>query len=94
MRWTQGTNAYVTGFTNSNDFPTTAGAFQPTFAGVSDAFVSKLNSSGSTLVHPTYLGGGSLDIGYGIATDSAGNAYVSGLTLSSDFPITQAGVSE
>ena len=79
-------NAYVTGLTESNDFPTTPGAFQTTFGGYQDAFVAKLSPSGSALVYSTYLGGSSYDIGYGIAVDSAGNAYVTGLTQSTDFP--------
>jgi hypothetical protein len=82
-------NAYVTGNTFSNDFPTTAGAFQTTFSGGSyDAFVSKLNSSGSTLVYSTYLGGSDSDGAGGIAVDSSGNAYVTGLTRSTNFPTT------
>ena len=81
-------NAYVTGYSISNDFPTTAGAFQSTFGGGFDGFVSKLNSGGSALVYSTYLGGGSYDLGYGIAVDSSGNAYVTGYTASSDFPTT------
>jgi Beta-propeller repeat len=81
-------NAYITGNTESGDFPTTPGAFQTTFGGDSDAFLSKLNSSGSALVYSTYLGGGNYDYGFGIALDSIGNAYVVGDTLSSDFPTT------
>src|SRR5439155_4055838 len=50
-------NAYVTGATSSIDFPTTAGSFQPVFGGVADAFVTKLNPTGSALVYSTYLGG-------------------------------------
>ena len=50
-------SAYVTGFTVSTDFPTTAGAAQTTFAGNVDAFVTKLNATGSGLVYSTYLGG-------------------------------------
>ena len=72
------------------DFPTTAGAFQTTYGGGrrNDAFVSKLNSSGSALVYSTYLGGSGDDVGHGIAVDSSGNAYVTGYTHSSDFPTT------
>jgi hypothetical protein len=86
-------NAFVTGDTNSNDFPSTAGAFQTTSGGNVDAFVSKLNSTGSALVYSTYLGGSSYDYGFGIAVDSSGNAYATGLTTSSDFPTT-AGASQ
>ena len=81
-------NAYVTGYTQSSNFPTTAGAFQTTLGGSDDAFISKLNSSGSMLVYSTYLGGNKVNVGYGIAVDSSGNAYVTGQTASSDFPTT------
>jgi hypothetical protein len=82
-------NAYVTGFTFSADFPTTPGAFDTTFnPGTFDAFVTKLNPAGSALVYSTYLGGASTDQGFGIAVDGAGNAYVTGLTVSADFPTT------
>jgi hypothetical protein len=78
-------NAIITGFTNSVDFPVTAGAFQSTFGGLtdgglSDVFVAKLNASGSALVYSTYLGGNGVDIGLGIAVDGSGNAYVTGGT--------------
>jgi len=82
-------NAYVTGFTSSYDFPVTPGAFQPTFhGGFSDAFISKLNATGSGLVYSTYLGGSSDDVGDSITIDAAGNAYVIGYTSSTDFPVT------
>jgi hypothetical protein len=88
---TQG-NAYVTGFTFSSDFPTTRGALQTTCSGgcglASDAFVAKLNPSGSALIYSTYLGGNGIDSGYGIAIDSSGSAYIAGSTDSSDFPTT------
>ena len=58
-------NAYVTGHTASTDFPTTAGAFDTTYNGGDDAFVTKLNPSGSALVYSTYLGGSGDDDGYG-----------------------------
>src|ERR1022692_2021146 len=81
-------NAYVTGSTCSLDFPITLGAFQTTCGGGGDAFVSKLNAPGSALVYSTYLGGSGLDLGYGIAVDASGSAYVTGQTGSSDFPTT------
>jgi hypothetical protein len=85
-------NIYLTGYTDSSDFPTTAGAFDTTYNGgiftIYDGFVSKLNASGSVLVYSTYLGGSSDDYGYGIALDNAGNAYITGLTYSSNFPVT------
>jgi hypothetical protein len=79
-------HAYVTGSTNSADFPTTPGAFQVTSGG--DAFVAKLNATGSALVYATYLGGSCGDGGTGIAVDAAGAAYVVGITTSADFPTT------
>ena len=78
-------NAYVTGSTVSSNFPT-ANPLQPTLNGSNDAFVAKLNATGSALVYATYLGGSDYDAGYGIAVDSAGNAYVTGITYSSNFP--------
>ena len=89
-------NAYVTGYTNSPNFPVTKGAFQTSFKGSGgnawepggDAFVTKINPSGSGLVYSTYLGGSLDDRGLAIAADAAGNAYVTGVTLSTDFPVT------
>jgi hypothetical protein len=79
-------NAYVSGYTESTNFPT-ANSLQPAFGGgVTDAFVVKLNAAGSTLTYSTYLGGSSDDYGYGIAADGAGNAYVAGFTDSTNFP--------
>ena len=87
-------NIYVTGYTYSNDFPVTAGAFQTTCKGgncggkLSDVFLSKLNSTGSALVYSTYIGGSGYDGGGGVVVDGAGDAYVSGQTISTDFPVT------
>jgi beta-propeller repeat-containing protein len=82
-------NAYLTGGTFSPDFPTTMGAFQTIYGGgISDGFVTKLNSSGSALVYSTYLGGSGGDAGFGIAVDTAGKAFVAGNTNSSNFPTT------
>jgi hypothetical protein len=78
-------NAYVTGTTNSTDFPTQS-PLQGSNAGESDVFVSKLNASGSALVYSTYLGGSRVEYGFGIALDASGNAYVTGQTQSTDFP--------
>jgi uncharacterized protein (TIGR03437 family) len=89
-------NIYVTGSTTSGNFAT-PGAFQLHYAGVSptvyaeqnfgDAYVAKINPSQTTPVYLTYLGGTSNDAGAAIAIDSAGNAYVTGFTDSSDFPL-------
>ena len=78
-------NAYVTGNADSSNFPT-ANALQPTNSGYYDAFVTKLNAAGSALVYSTYLGGSGFDRGDGITVDSSGNAYLSGDTISTDFP--------
>jgi hypothetical protein len=80
--------AYATGFTASADFPTTSGAFDTTSNGADDAFVTKLNTSGSTLDYSTYLGGSSGDFGLGIVVDSQSAAYVTGTTTSTNFPMT------
>lgn len=77
-------NAYVAGYGSSTNFPVVA-PYQPTNAGVYDALMWKLNPSGS-MVYATYLGGSANDWALGIATDSSGNAYVTGFTSSSNFP--------
>ena len=79
-------NAYVAGATDSPDFPTTAGSFQPTPGGGTDAFVAKLNADGSGLAYSTFLGGSGADEALGIAVDLLGSAYATGGTTSSDFP--------
>jgi hypothetical protein len=79
--------AYVTGETLSSNFPT-MNALQPTKGSVSrDAFVTKLSNDGTALVYSTYLGGNGTDIGHGIAVDGFGNAYVTGETNSTNFPL-------
>lgn len=95
-------SAYVTGFTGSNNFPTTKDAVQTTLGpGICgkntlsgdpipclDAFVTKLNPAGSALVYSTFLGGNATDRAYGIAVDPSGNAYITGSTSSTNFPTT------
>ena len=83
-----GGNAFVAGTTSSPDFPTTAGAFDTTYNGGFDVFVTKLNAAGSGLVYSTFLGGADSDGPGGLAIDAAGNAYVAGGTSSLDFPTT------
>src|SRR5438309_2267166 len=78
-------NVYLTGYTQSPDFPT-ANPLQPMYGGFQDAFVAKLDSSGSTLLYSTYLGGSSVEYGTGVAVDSTGSLYVTGQTASADFP--------
>jgi len=94
-------NAYVTGYTQSFDFPVTPGAFQSTLKGGCNAFIAKINPTLSKLVYSTYLGGSgatlagsslqpcSGDFAQGIALDKSGNAYVAGSTTSDDFPVTE-----
>ncbi len=84
-------NAYVTGYTNSGGFPTTAGAYQTTLSGAQNAFVAKINPSlagAASLIYSTYIGGNSTDSAHGIAVDGSGNAYVTGDTSSTSFPTT------
>jgi hypothetical protein len=99
-------NVYVAGRASSTDFPVTQGAFQTTNHAtayeLSNAFVTKLNPTGTALVYSTYLGGsgGAINLSLtlvmsggdqasGLAVDSSGNAYVTGSTASADFPVTQ-----
>src|SRR5437773_2116376 len=85
-------SVYVTGETGSADFPTTVGAIRVTLAGITDAYVVKLNPTGASLVYSTYLGGTADEEGFSIAVDAAGSAYVAGLTTSVDFPTTAGAV--
>jgi hypothetical protein len=78
-------STYATGVTNAASFPT-AGPLQGTLAGGGDAFVVKIGPAGRKVVYSTYLGGGADDSGRAIAADAEGNAYVTGVTSSSDFP--------
>jgi hypothetical protein len=80
-------NTYLTGVTESVDFPTAGSPPQPTQGGGSDVFVTKFGPSGA-LVYSTFLGGSSSDLGRGIAVDGAGDAVVTGYTLSTNFPTT------
>ena len=80
--------AYVAGYTFSSDFPTTPGALQTDFNG-SDAFVAKLNPSGSALVYSTFLNGNNFNLAHGsIAVDSSDCLYITGITSSSSFSTT------
>lgn len=78
-------NAYIAGMTESQNFPT-LNAVQPALNGYSDSFVTKLDPAGA-LVYSTYLGGRNSDLGYGLAVDGSGRAYVTGWTGSPDFPL-------
>lgn len=89
-------NAYITGETSSADFPTLNAALKTinlgssTPAGFLDAFLTKVNPSGSALVYSTFLGGPNSEEGFGIAVDSRGSAYVTGFTTSAGFFTLQA----
>lgn len=80
-------SAYVTGRTSSDNFPVTVGPDLTYNGGERDAFIAKVNAAGSALVYVGFLGGSSDDVGYGIAVDGAGNAYLIGETQSADFPV-------
>src|SRR4029078_3952973 len=83
-------NMYVTGRTESSNYPTTPNAVSRGYrGGVSDAFASKFGAGGD-LIYSTYLGGAREDEGRGIGVDSAGNVYVAGFTDSADFPTVNA----
>ena len=81
-------NAVVTGYTSSSGYPTTAGASDSTYNGMQDIFVTKLNSSGSSLVYSTFIGSSGFDISNAIAVNSSGNAFVTGFTEGFSYPTT------
>jgi Immunoglobulin I-set domain/Beta-propeller repeat len=86
-------SVYVAGETLSTQFPVTPGAYQTNFAGGSingDAFVAKFDNAGTNLIYVTYLGGSSEDGALDLALDSAGDAYVTGFTSSTNFPVTNS----
>ncbi len=88
-------NAYVTGYTRSQDFCTVFGSvpgFSPTYFGETDAFVLKIRADGSGLAYCTFLGGSDWDVGRAIAVDASGSAVVAGGTWSNDFPVTTGAV--
>jgi hypothetical protein len=81
-------SAYVMGRTESSGFPTTLGAFDTDYNGGGDAFVVKLNPTGSALAYATFLGGSGAEWANAIAVGEAGSAYVTSFTRSGDFPTT------
>ena len=83
-------NVYVTGYTHSTNFPTTAGVYSTSNTGDADAFVTKFSRTGRRLVYSTYIGGSDFDFASSIAVNTTGNATIGGNTESSDYP-TSAG---
>ena len=79
-------NVYVAGATTSDNFPL-VNAIQRNYGGAGDGFMAKLNAGGSALIYSTYLGGNNADDAAGLAIDAMGNAYVTGSTLSTNFPL-------
>lgn len=80
--------AYVAGYTQSSDFPATAGSYDTSHNGSKDIFVTKLNAAGNALVYSTFIGAGGGEGGQGIAVDGQGNAYIGGWSDSVSFPVT------
>jgi hypothetical protein len=85
-------HAFITGYTNSNNFDITSGVYQTTYSGSSDVFVTKLSDDGTSLIYSTYLGGSLNDTGNDIAIDNSGNAYIVGNTRSTDFVVTSGAI--
>jgi hypothetical protein len=81
-------SAYVTGQTASADYPTSPGAYDPSYNANVDVFVTKFDRSGSAIAYSTFIGGTAFDSGNGIAVDEEGAAYVAGVTGSPDYPTT------
>lgn len=79
-------NAFIVGSTRQSNFPVKPGSFDTSHNGNNDIFVSKLTTDGSNMVYSTFIGGSSSDYANAIVLDTAGNAYVTGSTYSSDFP--------
>ncbi len=79
---------YLTGHTESLNFPTSAGAYQTTRRGSRNVFITKLNGAGTAIIYSTYLGGSGSDDAFAIAVDASGSAYVTGQILSYNFPLT------
>ncbi|HEX9709353.1 MAG TPA: SBBP repeat-containing protein [Candidatus Thermoplasmatota archaeon] len=81
--------AVLTGYTQSTNFPVTTYRDQQNLAGSYDAYIVRLNAAGNQMVYGSFLGGSSTDYGYAVATDANGTAYITGYTVSSNFPTTQ-----
>jgi len=81
---------FVTGSTEAQNFPTSQDAFSRTPSGKDDSFLIKLDTSGTSILYSTYLGGESIDSGEGIAVDDEGSVYIAGTTYSKNFPTKNA----
>ncbi len=84
----QSNNVYITGRSSSTNYPTTPGAFQSTMAGGYDSIFTIVNSTGTSLIYSTYLGGTAVDVAFVMAVDKFGNSYIIGRTYSTNFPVT------
>lgn len=82
-------DAYIAGSTTSSNLPVTSGVLSTSLGGSEDAFVAELEAGGSTLAYSTYLGGSGVDSASAIAIDSGGDAFVTGNTQSTNFPVLQ-----
>lgn len=85
-------NAFVAGFTQSTNFPSVSGSYRTQLSAGTDVFVAELSTSGAALDYSTYMGGSATDQAAGIALDAQGNAYVTGFTTSTDFPVTATAI--
>lgn len=83
-------NSYIVGTTSSNNFPLVKPLQATSGGGPLDIFIAKLSADGSSLIYTTYLGGSSIDQAFDIAIDSSNNVYITGLTISSNFPTKSA----
>jgi hypothetical protein len=81
-------SAYVVGLTTSSDFPVTAGAYDGTYGGGQDGFLTKVSPAGDSLAYSTFLGGAAEEVVNGVAVDASGSAFVAGRTRGTDFPVT------
>ncbi|HYE95992.1 MAG TPA: SBBP repeat-containing protein, partial [Rubricoccaceae bacterium] len=81
-------SAFVTGYTESADFPTTPGAYDPTYNGSSDVIAVRLNPAGSALAYASFIGSSGGEIGYDVAIGASGEVYLTGQANSPGFPTT------
>ncbi|MHA2249930.1 MAG: DUF7948 domain-containing protein [Candidatus Kariarchaeaceae archaeon] len=82
-------NIYITGYTSSNNYPTTPNAYDTSYNGIEDIFVSKLDSNGSVLLLSTFLGGSDSEQGTALCIDGGSNVFITGRVGSTDFPTTE-----